>query len=429
MKSIDGLFSYLESFTNLEKTQQYSGRTYRLDRMHTLLKLFHNPHKAFKTIHVAGTKGKGSTAAFIASALTASGFQTGLYTSPHVSSYCERIQVNRFFPDKGILLSIGKQIKEKVSELHDFHPTTFELLTLLAFCYFRETVCEYVVAEVGIGGRLDATNVVLPEGCVITPVDIDHTDVLGNTLPEIALEKAGIIKQGIPVFSGIQQEPVKQVLKKVCAEKNTTVTFLDEVTEDLWVNLSPGYTECGLRLKGRESVSFFLSMSGKFQAENASLACITLITLFPEISLEKIKAGFINTKLPGRFEIIGKKPVIVFDGAHTPLAVSRVLAAFKVLYPGKAILLFGSVRGKDHKKMSGILAPEFYEIIISTPGSFKESDPHTVYESFKVKNIKTSLEKEPRKALYKAFQLSGGNLPILVTGSFYMVAEIRKLVV
>ncbi|MBN2533718.1 MAG: bifunctional folylpolyglutamate synthase/dihydrofolate synthase [Spirochaetales bacterium] len=428
MNTIDGLFSYLESFTNLEKNQKYSGRTYRLDRMYTLLDMFQNPHCAFKTIHVAGTKGKGSTAAFIASVLKTNGFRTGLYTSPHVSSYCERITVNQDFPDSRILLSIGKTIKEKVSELHDFHPTTFELLTLLAFCYFRETACEYVVAEVGIGGRLDATNVICPLISVITPIDIEHTDVLGNTLPEIAREKAGIIKQGIPVFSGIQQEPVKQVIKKVSDEKKTTVIFLDEVIVELDVALSPGYTLCKLKLEGRERISFSLSMPGEFQAENASLAYIALTSLFPAISPEKVKAGFISTKLPGRFEIIGNKPVIVLDGAHTPLAVSRVLSAFQALYPGKAILIFGSAMGKNHEKMSAILAPYFHVIIISTPGYFKESDPHAVYKAFKAKNKNTILIKEPRKALFKALRKAHGKLPVLVTGSFYMVAEIRRIV-
>lgn len=428
MNTIDDLFSYIESFTNLEKSNRFSIRPYRLDRMYSLLKLFENPHCAYKTIHVAGTKGKGSTAAFIASALKTHGYRTGLYTSPHVASYCERITVNQVFPDNTILLTVGQRIKEKVSGLHDFHPTTFELLTLLAFCYFRETGCEYVVVEVGIGGRLDATNVVLPLASVITPIDIEHTEVLGNTLPEIAGEKAGIIKQGIPVFSGIQQEPVKQVLKKVSDEKDTTVTFLDEAMEKLHVELSPGSTLCHLALKDRESISFSLSMPGEFQAENASLAYITLATLFPFISREKVKTGFESTKLPGRFEITGEKPVIVLDGAHTPLAITRILDTFKALYPGKAVLLFGCAIDKNHEKMSGILAPYFDTIIVSTPGYFKESDPDAVFASFKAKNANTFLIKEPRKAFEKALQVSMEKLPILVTGSFYMVAEIRTLI-
>lgn len=400
-----------------------------MDRMYTLLSLFHNPHNAFKTIHVAGTKGKGSTSAFIASALSSHGFRTGLYTSPHVSSYCERITIDQCFPDSRILISCGKEIQKKVSELHDFHPTTFELLTLLALCYFREVTCEYVIAEVGIGGRLDATNVVLPLASVITPVDIEHTDVLGTTLPEITREKAGIIKHGIPVFSGIQQEPAKHVLKKVCKEKNTSITFLDEAIEELHTELSPGYTQCRLILKKRECITFSLSMPGEFQAENASLAFLTLTSIIPGISLEKVKTGFKRTKLPGRFEIIGENPVVVLDGAHTPLAISRITATFKKLYPGNALLLFGSITGKNYEKMSEILAHEFFRIIISTPGNFKESDPDAVYRSFKVKNNNTFLKKEPRQALEMAYQLSGTRLPILVTGSFYMVAEIRKLIV
>jgi dihydrofolate synthase / folylpolyglutamate synthase len=427
MTTIDHLFSYFESFTNLEKNQDYSPRTYRLDRMQTLLTLFGNPHTSYKTIHLAGTKGKGSTAAFIASVLTTHGYRTGLYTSPHVSSYCERITVNRLFPDTGILLTLGNKIKERIYTLHDFSPTTFELLTLLAFCYFRETACDYAVVETGIGGRLDATNVVFPFASIITPVDIEHTEVLGTTLEEIAMEKAGIIKQGIPVFAGIQKEQVRRILQKVSEEKNTHTMFFEDVVEDLQTIISPQAVQCSLKLKDKDPFLFTLSMTGEFQAENAGLAFLAVTHLFPEISLKEIQTGLHMTTLPGRFEIIRENPAIILDGAHTPLAVRRICAAFKTLYPGKGILLFGSIMGKKHEEMAEILAPEFSAIVVSTPGKFKESDPSAVYEAFRKRNRHTYIIKNPQQALEKTSLLSGGKYPLLVTGSFYMVSEIRKL--
>jgi len=426
MDNLKKLFSYIESFTNLEKTQKYTKRYYKLDRMYILLDLFQNPQADFRTIHVAGTKGKSSTAAFIASVLTARGQRTGLFTSPHVTTYCERITVDNKFPEVKLLLSIGEKIKAGISKFSGFSPTTFELLTLLAFCYFRDTGCKYGVIEVGIGGRLDATNVISPEACVITPIGIEHTDVLGKTITKIAKEKAGIIKQNSQVFSGYQVKPVKKVLARVSESKNTGITFLDETVEILTTETTPAATSCRLRLKGQKEISFSLVMPGDFQAENAALAFITLISIFPQISYNEIKTGFKNTKLPGRMEIVRQHPLIVFDGAHTPLAVRRILTSFTKLSSEKGILLFGSVKGKDFVTMSEILAPAFGIIIISTPGFFKESDPAAIYKTFKKQNNNTILEKHPQKAYEKAISLSEGKLPILVTGSFYMIAEMKK---
>ncbi|MBN2442940.1 MAG: bifunctional folylpolyglutamate synthase/dihydrofolate synthase [Spirochaetales bacterium] len=426
MKTIDDLFLYIESFTNLEKTGIFSGQHYRLDRMYTLLTLFHDPHLSYKTIHVAGTKGKGSTAAFIASVLTEQGFKTGLYTSPHVSSYLERITVDRKFPHPEALLLCGKTIQKTLDNFDEFSPTVFEILTLLAFYYFQEAGCDYVVAEVGIGGRLDATNVISPVASVITPIGLEHTDVLGDTLEKIAYEKAGIIKEKVPVFSASQEDTVKEVFTMVSRQKDTEVSFVDDKVESLSVYSTREGTRCNVKIKGLMRTIYSLAMPGDFQAENACLAIITLSSLFPDISLDIMKIGIKNTKLPGRFEIIQKSPPIILDGAHTPIAIKRILAFFKELFPGEGVLLFGSVKGKDHQKMADILAPEFSHIIISTPGIFKGSNPEAVYESFKAIQPNTFLEKSPKAAFDKALVMADKELPVLVTGSFYMIAEIRE---
>ncbi len=214
----DDAFAYIESFTNFERRRLTPlDREYRLDRMFSLLEHFGRPHEAFACFHVAGTKGKGSTAAFLAGALRAAGHRTGLYLSPHVSSYNERITIDGDAVAPALLTEVASRIAAELDAgaLEDlrggFGPTTFELLTLLAFLCFRESGCREAVIEVGIGGRLDATNVVTPTASVITPLDLEHTQLLGDTLASIAREKAGIIKPGRPAFVGHQLPEAREV--------------------------------------------------------------------------------------------------------------------------------------------------------------------------------------------------------------------------
>jgi dihydrofolate synthase/folylpolyglutamate synthase len=434
LASPEDLFAWIESFTNLEKgTLPFDKRNYRLDRMRRLLGMFDDPDSGLRIIHVAGTKGKGSTSALLASILDAAGHRTGLYTSPHVTSPFERISIAGEPSRPDLLVRIGREVKRVIDSLPDdgmpghFAPTTFELYTLLAFLYFREAGCEEAVVEVGIGGRLDATNIVMSEASVITPLDLEHTEVLGDTIEKIAFEKAGIIKPGAPAFVGFQPPAAKQVLRDTAHSRGSTVTFLDEELESLGTTLDVAGTSFRLHLRGEAPVEFRLSLLGEFQAENAALACLTLRRTRPEIPLECYRDGLLAASLPGRMEVMGTHPPIVLDGAHTPLAVSRLVDSFIKIFPGEAVLLFGSVAGKRPREMASILAHRFPCIIISTPGTFKESNPEQVFEIFRNLNPGTLLEKQPDAALRRAREEAGATRPILVTGSFYMVAEIRRL--
>jgi dihydrofolate synthase/folylpolyglutamate synthase len=428
------VFAWLESFTNLEKgTLPFDKRNYRLDRMRRLLGLFDDPDSGLRIIHVAGTKGKGSTSALLASILDAAGHRTGLYTSPHVTSPFERISIAGEPSRPDLLVRLANEVRGVIASLPSealpgqFAPTTFELYTLLAFLYFREAGCEEAVIEVGIGGRLDATNIVMPESSVITPLDLEHMEVLGDTIEQIAFEKAGIIKPGAPAFVGLQPPSAKQVLRDTAHSRGSTVTFLDEELESLGTALDITGTSFRLHLRGDNPVEFRLSLLGEFQAENAALACLTLRRTRPEIPLECYRDGLLAASLPGRMEVVGNNPPVILDGAHTPLAISRLVDSFSRIFPGEAVLLFGSVAGKRPREMASILAHRFPRIIISTPGTFKESDPEQVFEIFHAMNPGTLLEKEPEAALRRARQEAGGERPILVTGSFYMVAEVRRL--
>jgi dihydrofolate synthase/folylpolyglutamate synthase len=428
------VFSWVESFTNLEKGNlPFDKRTYRLDRMRRLLGLFDDPDGGLACIHVAGTKGKGSTAALIASVLHAAGHHTGMYMSPHVNSPFERIALAGEPPRAALLVRLGKEVKSAIDGLPaegipgHFAPTTFELYTLLAFLYFREAGCEYAVIEVGIGGRLDATNVILPRASVITPLDLEHMDVLGDTLEKIAWEKAGIIKPGVPTFVGLQPPAAREVFLGVARERGSPITFLDEELGEISSRVDAEGTTFTVRLGEERAEVFRLAMLGRFQAENAALALLTLRRTMPEIPAPCFTEGFLRTSLPGRMEVRERSPAVVLDGAHTPLAVTRLLDSFRGVFPGEAVLLFGSVSGKKPREMAAILAPAFSRIIISTPGTFKESNPEEVAEIFRGYNPSTILEKDPVRALARAREESGGTRTILVTGSFYMIAEIGRL--
>ncbi len=313
-----------------------------------------------------------------------------------------------------------------------FPPTTFELYTLLAFLYFREAGCDIAVIETGIGGRLDATNVIVPEASVITPLDLEHTDVLGDSLEKIAGEKAGIIKPGVPAFVGLQPAAAAEVFRAAALERGAPVTFLAEVTTRREVRLSPSGTAVHLELRDGTRADFRLSLLGEFQAENAALALITLRSIHPEITDTQFRRGFRAARLPGRMELVRGRPPVILDGAHTPLAVERLLESFRRIFtrpgePRAAVLLFGSVAGKNPRAMAEILAPWFQSVVVSTPGTFKPSDPEGVWHIFRELNPGAELVRDPAEALRRARQLAGGRLPILVTGSFYMVSEIRRL--
>ena len=430
-------FGYIESFTNLEKAPNLTAREYRLDRMFALLPLFGDPQNSFKSIHVAGSKGKGSTAAFIAGILSANRIRTGLYCSPHVQTYKERISMAGTFFDESLYISCASEmisVLETVdggSSLPGGLPTTFELLTLLSFLIFRESGCSWAVFETGLGGRLDATNVITPEASVLTLIELEHTEYLGETIAEIAGEKAGIIKPGVPVFSAQQNPDAEAVFRNTAKTRNSEIFFPGDLIRKLSSVKSEdtGFSQDVLLcLNSGAELGFSLTQPGFFQAENAALAVSALEHLkknkLPQINLI---SGISQTSLPGRMEKFFSKegPIVILDGAHTPKSIKlSVEAFFETSGEPDATLLFGAVEGKDIREMARVLKGIFQKILISTPGAFKKNNPDEVYRIFKETGINAELEKNPAEALRKA--LSPGR-PVFVTGSFYMVSEIRKL--
>ncbi|MBN2551671.1 MAG: bifunctional folylpolyglutamate synthase/dihydrofolate synthase [Spirochaetales bacterium] len=431
--TLEEVFRYIESFTNLEKSGSlFSSRSYRLDRMRPLLQRFGQPQLAYRTIHIAGTKGKGSTATLLAHGLRAAGVRTGLYTSPHVTSYMERMEVLGSPPDVPKVLELAERIRAAVERLPEKTvgsmgpPNTFELLTLLAFCYFRETSCEYVVVETGIGGRLDATNLVDPELCLITPIELEHTEVLGDSLQAIAREKAGIFKAGKPVFSAPQREEVRTELKLAAARTGCAIEFLDERLRSFRTHFTTDGTEVRFTLEGGAEVRYRLALIGSPQAENAALVHLAVQECLPQV-LPSLARGFAAARLPARMEILQRDPVVVIDGAHTPRSVQAVLDTFRRLFGSRGVLLFAAAAGKRISEMAEILAPAFRDIVVTTPGTFRESNAAEVYEAFRRWNANPLLIPDTKRALEQARSLAGTERPLLVTGSFYLGGLVREV--
>lgn len=425
-RDIDEAFSWIESFTNLEKNTKDLKRRYRPDRMRVLLKQFGDPQNSFKIIHAAGSKGKGSVCAFLASALKEGGFKTGLYSSPHVLHYKERIKVDgKPLGDEAYTRMISS-IRESMGDLPGgTDPTTFELLTLLGFLLFKEAGCSWAVIETGLGGRLDATNTVAPEAVVLTPIELEHTQWLGNSLELIAAEKAGIIKTGIPVFSAPQEGEAARVFRDKAEEMEAELLFLDDRIERIDFSQETGFSRYTIVCRDGGSLTGELTMAGEIQAWNAALALEVLTRLFPDRDRSLWLKGFRNTSLPARMQLLSEKPLCILDGSHTPRSVSLALESFLTISGEKAkVLLFACQDDKDADGMARLLAPEFGHVIITTPGYFKKSDPAKVYEAFYRYNRDCLLISEPAEALETA-ESYGEDL--LITGSFFLAGEILKI--
>lgn len=322
-----------------------------LDRIYELLDRLGNPHESLKFVHVAGTNGKGSTCAFMASILQKAGYKVGLFTSPYIELFEERIRINGKPISPSDLRAVTLQVRDAAEAMEE-HPTEFELMTAVAFLYFAQNACDIVVAEVGLGGRLDSTNVIKTvEVALLTPISYDHCALLGNTLAEIAGEKAGIIKPTISVVSAVQADEAAQVIKAVAAKNQASLNFVDEAQ----IQGTPD----SFSYKGIESIH--LSMVATYQCSNAALAiegCKALRKKGWEISDEAIHSGLNSAQWAGRFEVVHTKPDIVIDGAHNIHAARQLVKELDNRYPLRRILFcMGVMADKDHKAMLELYAP------------------------------------------------------------------------
>lgn len=427
-KTFDQVISYMESFTNLEKrTDKYNNRTYRLDRMHALMETLGHPERSYRTIHVAGSKGKGSTASYIASGLQALGYTTGLYMSPHVSDYRERFTLCGRFVDDSVLVATGNSLASMLEgfcfsdDIGDSEPTTFELYTAFAFLLFKNLNCQWAVIETGLGGRLDATNILLPEASVITPIELEHTEILGGTIELIATEKSKIIKANRPSFSAFQTPEALAVLSAEASSVSSSFHYLGDYVSSV--------TETSIVFNDGFSVSLDLAMKGLVQMQNCALAILVLRTL--GLYREGVTEAALETnRLPGRMELVKWKRPLYLDGAHTKNSMDSLIKTFRNIYPGRGgVCIFGAVSGKNHLAMAQSVLGAFDTVVVSRPGTFKKNDPKALYElllSLKSPSQTVVLLEDASAALAFCLEHCEEDQGVLCAGSFYLAGAIKE---
>jgi dihydrofolate synthase/folylpolyglutamate synthase len=387
---------------------------YRLDRMAALLTDFSNPQLVVPAIHVAGSKGKGTVTHWTAAALSRLGFRVGRYTSPHLADYRERISLADGFFDDTVYLEVIGELREYVDGLHrraDWphgDPTTFELLTLAAYLAFRREKLDWMVIETGLGGLLDATNLMHPAVCAITMLELEHTDILGNTIGEIARQKAGIYKPGAALLAQRPQGADAPAIAAIEAAAQAAGNSVE------WVEPAPDQPN-------RPMVAAILHRLRDGGILPGNPGDDQLETLAAEVARLH--------RIPGRLEWLpwpagSGSCRLMLDVAHTPASVARTLAEFAPA--GDDLLVFGSVAGKRHAEMAAVLASAFRHLIITTPGSFKKSDPEAVWQAFRAINIRAGFIPDTAAA-FRALKAHAEAYPrsrILVCGSFYLAGAL-----
>ena len=422
--------NYAEALKYIEKIE-YFGSKPGLERISALMDVLGNPQDSLKVIHVAGTNGKGSTTAMLTYILKENGYRVGTYTSPHLESYNERFMINGENITDEKLAQYVTLIKDACEGLSD-KPTVFEVLTAVAFKYFYDEKVDYVVLEVGLGGRFDATNLInKPVLSVITSISFDHVEFLGDTLEKIAFEKAGIIKEGCPCVLYRQSEEVKEVIDAVCKEKNSTFCYADE--EEISV-LKQDITGTVFSVKNKyidfENVS--IKLIGDYQIKNACLVLTAAEALRlngVELKDELILSGIEKAKWHGRMEIVGKDPTVLLDGAHNLDGIAMLSGSLKKYFADKKItLLVGILGDKEYGKMVETIAPLASNIVFTEPRSERRWHLESLEEFENMGDIKVFKEVDIKKALELAFSITEKEDVICCAGSFYLIGEIYKLV-
>lgn len=428
-ETLDYLYRFVDY--SLTRNLRYSPEKFDLGRMRALMAELDDPHCKFPTVHVAGTKGKGSTAAMIAGVLQEAGYKVGLYTSPHMIDFAERIQIDRQTIPHADLVRVVNEIKPSVEKVERL--TTFELTTAAAFLYFSQEQVDIAVIEVGLGGRLDATNVVDPLLAVITSLSLDHINVLGDTLEKIAFEKGGIIKPGKPVVISPQKDEALAVLTDIADQRGSPAILacreylcrvlesnLDGQTFEVMEQANPGQGWCKLRIP----------LLGKHQIENACTAFAALRELEKagwKIGLEAIQEGFARINWPGRFEIVARDPFVVLDSAHNQDSAARLRAAMDDYFPGAEItLIFGASEDKNVAGMFAELLPRMTRVILTQSVHPRALDVQILQEMAAPFGIPTESIVPLEKAVERSLETAQENRVILVTGSLFVVAGARQ---
>jgi dihydrofolate synthase/folylpolyglutamate synthase len=390
-----------------------------------LLSLFGDPQGAFRAVHVAGTNGKGSTSAALASVLRQAGRRVGLFTSPHITSFTERIAVDGHEITENDVVSLAEEIRQKAEGME---PTFFEVVTVMGFLYFKRKGVDWAVVETGMGGRLDATNVLLPRLCIITTVDLDHREFLGEALADMAREKAGIIKKGVPVVSAAQQAGAMEAIESAASDNGAPLYVEGRDFGFSVRDCEPGKVFFDYRSGGLSMEGLAVPLSGDYQARNASLAikAYELISGCGAGFEDDVRTGLSTMRWPGRLELLSDNPPVFIDGAHNPGAARALAITVRrdILKGGrKLVLVMGVMADKDLEGILAPLVPLASEIIFAAPDYGRAARPGELLRVALSMGYSAKTAPSVKEALRMA---RAYNEIVLVTGSFYTIGEARE---
>lgn len=442
IETYDQAIDFLFGRINYERihAEAYSTSDFKLDRMRHLLELMGNPHHRIPVIHVAGTKGKGSTCSMLASILKASGYRCGLYISPHITAFEERMTVDGVQPDQQELVRLVNQLMPLIAEMDNMagrmQPTYFELATALAWQYFIERKVDVAVLEVGLGGRLDSTNLCRPLVTVITNISRDHTHVLGSTIHQIAYEKAGIIKQGIPTISGVAHRDAVHMIERTCDERQAPLQLLDR---DFCMTHRHVDRHGTVEIEARTATAIWTNipvvLRGPHQALNTVLVLAVIDSLRQQgwvVTDDCVRAGLLSVSWPARVEIVSRRPTVVIDAAHNWESARALVTSLRE-EPSirKRILIFAATKDKDVSGILRQLLPHFDTVILTR---YLDNPRGVLLEELDrlVSSMTTRvshLAPTPDAAWSLAKRLATTDDLIVVTGSFFLVAELRSTII
>lgn len=418
LQTIEETLKYLQ-FDNWEQSEP------GLARSSELLSLLGDPQKKLKFVHIAGTNGKGSTAAMLASVLQSAGYRTGLYTSPHLLRFHERMRVNGEEIDDESLISLTNTVRNAAESMSEM-PTGFEIMTAIAFLYFVQEQCDIVSLEVGLGGRMDSTNVIpAPEVCVVANIGLEHTAILGDTVEKIAAEKCGIIKHGAHAVLFGQSEGVENVAREKCAQEGVTLTITaQEKLERISSSLD------GQVFKYRGRGPYHLRLLGEYQLLNALTVIDVCSALrsrgWDKLPDEAIDEGLSHAQWPGRLELLRRRPDFIVDGAHNPQCVDALMDSLAALYGDKKLIfLTGVLRDKDWQQMLRRALPLAKAFVVITPPSARALDENELAAWLNKQGVQAIPAKDTDDGVRRALALAGEDDAICSWGSLYFTGEVR----
>jgi dihydrofolate synthase / folylpolyglutamate synthase len=423
--TIDQALDYIYSFVNLEKSfnREKNKNEYSLDNIRSVLGYFGNPQNGRKIIHIAGTKGKGSTTNFISYLFKISGFKVTSFLSPHLIVPNERIMCDMENISDDELIGITNYV-EPVLTSNNLKPTTFEIFFIIFLIFSRNKNADFLVIETGLGGRLDCTNIVSPVISVITPISYDHMNILGKTIKSISLEKAGIIKENAPVVVSRQTYNCLHIFRKIAGSKNADLYDIMKFFKLIRVTPDKHGITSDFEFDGVTYKNFFLPVLGCHQIYNFATALLSVFLINKDI-LEAIRTKTIDIRIPGRIELIRSEPPVILDVSHNADSAKKLVSTLHLHFPGiKWTVLAGMTEDKDYEGFFRNIRKISSELIITSPSKFKKSEPDKVYKTAK-KMFRNSIFMESIEDA--TAYVSGRKTPLLVTGSFYIAGPFMEL--